>query len=116
MVEVEERLFMGKRIVDIWGKPETVLSIMDDLLSIDGFHLIQLHTFQAMPFYHAFLEFVPVKEKWHKRLFNDGKNKGGRINPVYERVQKEGEENRLQQGIDKDAKALGKGLRRMQIL
>ena len=115
MLNIEERLFMGKKIIDIWGKPETVLSMMDDVLSMDGFHLVQLHTFQVMPFYHAFIEYAPEKKKWYRRIFNNDKEET-RDNPIYERVQKEGKEAGLQQDIDKNPETIGKRVRRMQIL
>jgi len=115
MINVEERLFMGKKIIDIWGKPETVLSIMDDVLAMDGFHLIQLHTFQVMPFYHAFIEYVPSKKKWYRRIFSNDKGKT-EDNPIFERVQKEGKEVGSQQNLNENSEAIGKRLRRMQIL
>ncbi len=114
MIKLEERVFMGKKIIDIWGTPEMVLSMMDDMLNMGGFYLTQFHPFQVLPFYHAMLEYIPKKEKWHRRIFNAKKK--GNNNPIYERLQEEEEELSLQQAIDEDSKPIGKRFRRMQDL
>ena len=114
MVEVEETLFMGKRIVDVWGRPEKVMKLVDDLLNIEGFYLTQFHPIQALPFYHAMLEYVPKKEKWYRRIFNAKKE--NRNNPIYEKLREEEEYYNTQQEHIKNSETIGEEVSRMQVL
>ena len=66
--KVETWVFMGNRIVDIIGEPKEVMQLIDFLLSLEGWYLLQLHTIDCLPFYHATLDYSPPKKNWWQRL------------------------------------------------